>query len=141
MNLVISFSEIKALVKKKSGKDLLLSCVDGRTMRLGYKANVKVPLLGDITKTFEVDIVVDRIAGEDMYVTYDAGMGVDLIVAGVMKMIPQAQSNSFIELPEKSKAVLHLGRNSKIHDALQHVDIHGVSFKEDGAVVMFDPKM
>lgn len=50
MNLTFYFSEVKALVKSKSGREIILSSIDEYTIKAETKISVKVPILGKIEK-------------------------------------------------------------------------------------------
>lgn len=54
MLFIIDFSEIQSLVKSKTGRDLILSAIDERTVKVEAKVSVKVPFLGNIEKTIGV---------------------------------------------------------------------------------------
>lgn len=46
MNLKLGYSEISEIIKMKTGKDISMSFVDNKTIRVSYEAKLNVPLLG-----------------------------------------------------------------------------------------------
>lgn len=51
MKAIIDFSEIRSLVKSKTGREVVLSAISERTVRAEAKMSVKVPFIGKIEKT------------------------------------------------------------------------------------------
>ncbi len=50
MQVKIEFYELQSLVRQKTGREIVLSAVDGRTVRVEAKVKVRVPLLGEMEK-------------------------------------------------------------------------------------------
>lgn len=135
MVLNVSFSEIKETIREKTGKTPEILYVDNKTVKVGYMVAVKVPFLGKISKMIEVNITVDGFIGEELWLSYDAGIGVNMIVNGLFRMLPLA--NELVELSESSKAVIHLDKIEKVHEVLQHIEVHEIRFDADGMNVDF----
>ena len=51
MKILINFSEIHSLAMSKTGRELVLSVMNERTVKAETKVSIKVPLLGEIEKT------------------------------------------------------------------------------------------
>lgn len=86
MKAIIDFSEIHSLVKSKTGREVVLSAISERTVRAEAKMSVKVPFIGEIEKTIEMEVTLERINGQDVYLRYDSGMGTDMIIGGVLTL-------------------------------------------------------
>lgn len=69
MNVTVLFSELQSLVRQKTGREIVLSAVDGRTVRV--EAKVKVPLLGEMEKNIGVNVSVEQIEGNNVRLKYD----------------------------------------------------------------------
>ena len=86
MKAIIDFSEIHSLIKSKTGREVVLSAISERTVRTEAKMSVKVPFIGKIEKTIGVEVTMERIDGQDVYLRYDSGMGTDMIIGGVLTL-------------------------------------------------------
>ncbi len=58
MKILINFSEIHSLAMSKTGRELVLSVMNERTVKAETKVSIKVPLLGEIEKTIGLNISV-----------------------------------------------------------------------------------
>lgn len=139
MQLNIPFTELTGLIKAKAHKDIQLRQVSEKTIGIGYTINVKVPIIGAVNKTVEVKITVKDIVGNDLHLSYDADSAGDLIMKGIIKLVPQEKLSSVIDFKENSIVVLHLGRIEKLQEALKHIVINAIRF-EDDIVVDFSVK-
>lgn len=142
MQLIIPFSELKEIIKNKSSRSLNfdLTTVNDNTVKVSYEAKVKVKIIGEVGKTFSLDVSVDKIEGEDLYLSYDGGFGVDMVVGGILMLVPQLKNIEFAEFSQNSSIILHLARIEDAHKALQQIDVHGVSFAEGKAIIEFTLK-
>ena len=69
MQVKIEFYELQSLVRQKIGREIVLSAVDGRTVRV--EAKVKVPLLGEMEKNIGVNVSVEQIESNNVRLKYD----------------------------------------------------------------------
>ena len=69
MNVTVLFSELQSLVRQKTGREIVLSAVDGRTVRV--EAKVEVLLLGEMEKNIGVNVSVEQIEGNNVRLKYD----------------------------------------------------------------------
>lgn len=79
MVLNIPVNEAVELIKAKANKPISLRTVSANTINVGYEVNVKVPILGHISKTISIDIIIDSVIDADIRLRYSTG-----IVAGDM---------------------------------------------------------
>lgn len=142
MQLTIPFSEIKEIIKKKSGRslDFDLTTVNENTVKVSYEAKVKVKFFGEISKTFSIDVSIDDIVGEDVHLSYDGGLGVDMVVGGILTLVPQLKNTEIADFSQKSHIVLHLAKIEEVHKALQQIDVQRASFEDDKMNIMFTLK-
>ena len=73
MKATIEYSEIQSLVKSKTRREIGLSAIDERTVKVEAKVNVKVPFLGKIEKSVGVNVLVEKIEGNDVHLKYEGG--------------------------------------------------------------------
>ena len=71
MQVKIEFYELQSLVRQKTGREIVLSAVDGRTMRVEAKVKVKVPLLGEMEKNIGMNVSVEQIESNNVRLKYD----------------------------------------------------------------------
>ena len=74
MILQVPISEAVELIRQKSGKTVLLKVVNGNTITIGYEINVKVPIIGQVSKNVNVNVTIDKVEKEDVYLHYAVGM-------------------------------------------------------------------
>ena len=65
MKLQIPLTEVCCIAKEKTGQDVCLEIKDRNTIKLNYNAKIKIPLVGEVSKTVNCDLTVDAIDGED----------------------------------------------------------------------------
>lgn len=102
-------------------------------MKVSYVAKVKVRFIGEISKTFGIDISIDKIEGEDVHLSYDGGLGMDMVVGGILTLVPQLKNTEIADFSQKSRIVLHLAKIEDAHKALQLIDVQRVFFSEGSA--------
>lgn len=139
MQQTVPFSEIKEIIKNKSSRnlDFDLTTVNDNTVKVSYKAKVEVIFIGEISKTLSIDVSIDKIEGEDIHLSYDGGLGVDLVVGGILTLVPQLKNVEIADFSQKSRVTLHLDKIEEVHRALQQIDVHEVSFTEGNVNVEF----
>ena len=108
MNAIIYYQEIHSLIKAKTGREIRLSAIDGRTVKAEAKVSVKVPFLGEIEKSIGVDVSVEKIEGNDVYLKYEGGMGTDMIIGGLLTFL---SSTPAMKMVEKTQGVSSHPRN------------------------------
>lgn len=141
MQLTIPFSELKEMIKKKSGRslDFDLTTVNDNTVKVSYEAKVKI-IFREINKTFTINVCVDKIDGEDLYLSYDGGLAINMIVDGILMLAPQLKNTEIVDFSQKSCVILHLAKIEEAHKILQQIDIQNVLFTEDKLNIVFTLK-
>ena len=140
MKLQIPLTEATSLVKEKTGQDVALEIINSNTVKLGYKLKVKVPLLGEVSKNIDGEVSVEKIDGETLYLKYDAGIGIDMILKGLIIASPALGSKQIIEPLDGNRLKVNLGEVGKVHGTLKKVTIKDICFANDNAEVEFSLK-
>lgn len=141
MILQLPLSEVSTIIKEKSGHKVSLIAVGQKTVRVGYDAAVELPLVGKVQKRVDIDATIDRLVGEDLYLTYAAqGTVVAIAVKGLLSAVGRTKYKDMIESRDHNQLVLHLGQIEEVHKALRQVDVNDIILKEDSAVVTFSVK-
>lgn len=138
MKLSVDYAEIIALVKEKSGKDIALTTLNAKTVKVGYVMKVKVPFMNKyLSTTFDIDVSYEKLVGEDVYMSYNGGKGLDMVIEGVKSLIPQLKDIEIIEFAGNNNVIVHLGEIEKAHEALEKVTVNDVHLTDEGVDVEF----
>lgn len=135
MQVTIEYSEIQALVKSKTGRDIGLSAINERTIKAEAKVSVKVPFLGKIEKSVGVNVSVEKIAGNDVHLKYDGGMGTDMIVGGLLSFLSSTPAMKVVEKTPGNGIVVHLNEVEEARKVLDIVKLSNIVFQENGVAV------
>jgi hypothetical protein len=132
MEILITFPEIQELIKNKTGKETIFSMVDSKTIKVTYPINVKIPLLGQITKDVSLNVSIDEISGTDIRMTYDCGMAIEMMISGALKFIKEDPRLNFVGIGNSKQIILKLGEIDKIKSAFEKVEIEVINVAEAG---------
>ena len=135
MNIQIQFSEIQSLVKSKTGREIGLSAIDERTVKAEAKVSVKVPFLGEIEKSIEVNVSVDKIEGNDVHLKYEGGMGTDMIIGGVLSFLSSTPAMKMVEKTQGNRIVVHLNEIKEAQKVLEMVKLVAICFHDSGICI------
>ena len=135
MQVTIEYSEIHALVKSKTGRDICLYAINERTIKAEAKASVKVPFLGKIEKSVGVNVSVEKIEGNDVHLKYDGGMGTDMIVGGLLSFLSSSPAMKVVEKTPGNGIVVHLNEVEEARKVLDIVKLSNIVFQENGVAV------
>lgn len=141
MKLSVDYAEIIALVKEKSGKDIALTTLNAKTIKVGYVMKVKIPLTSKyLSTTFDIDVTYEKLVGEDVYLSYNGGKGLDMVIEGVKNLVPQLKDIEIIEFAGGNNVIVHLGEIDNAHEALEKIAVNDVHFTDEGVDVEFSLK-
>lgn len=140
MKLLIDFPELAGFAREAINKplDLTLSCIDNKTVKVSLTNDIVIPIVG-ITKsvTTSIKLAIEKLDGEDLYVTYDEGFRNNPLVNGLLALLPKWEVGA-VELYQRSKAIVHLSKIEQVHEILKKVEIKNIHFEEDLMLVDFD---
>ena len=135
MQATMEYSEIQSLVKSKTGREIALSAIDERTVKAEAKVNVKVPFLGKIEKSVGVNVSVEKIEGNDIWLKYDGGMGTDMIIGGLLSFLSSTTAMKMVKKTQGNGIVVHLYEVEEARKALDVVELTNIVFQEKGVTV------
>lgn len=135
MQAIIDFSEIHSLVKSKTGREVVLSAISERTVKAEAKMSVKVPFIGEIEKTIVVEVTMERIDGQDVYLRYDSGMGTDMIIGGVLTFLSSTPAKKMVEKMQGNGIVVHLNEIEEVRKVLDVVELTDITFQNESVIV------
>lgn len=128
MDINVSFSEIHNYIEKHYGQDVKLSKESCDTVRVVASKkmliNVSVP----------VNIKIERVTPSSVTICYDAFMGVDYIISGILSYVlgkyPEIASGV---LKEKDNRVsVNLALIEKAESIIEKLDLKSISVEDDG---------
>ena len=115
---------------KRYDQQVKLAFVDEKTISVTKKVVIK-----DAT----VNVSVDKIAGNDIILSYQAGFGIEWIIKGALIWFKDSIS-SFIDELEDNKLLLHLDRIDQLNNILEKIKIKAVNFDDLNVNVAFIAK-
>lgn len=134
MKIVIGYDEIHAFVEAKTGREVVLTAVDERTVKVDAKVRVKVPFLGEIDKNIDINVAVERIEGEDVYLRYDGGMGTDMMISGLLTFMSSTPALRMVEKNHGNGLIVHLSEISEARKVLDTVELTNIVFQDNSVV-------
>ena len=129
MNIQIPYNELSAFVRDRFNQDIVMSFVDDKTISIGKE--IKVAML---RKLVAVNLTVKQVAGNDVTLVYNGGMGLDLLVKAALKYFKE-KVGGLVEELDGNTLVVHLQKIEQLKDALKTVAIGGLSFDTTNANV------
>ena len=125
MKLSITYAELQEYVASHFKKTVNLGYVDGATMSV----SVPIKVLG-FTKSISINLIVKKIAGTDLFLSYDGKMGIDLLVSPVIsyakKLVPEKAG--WVEQMPGNIVKLRLGDIDKAQKVFEKVELKAIRF-------------
>ena len=131
MKLQIPYNELEAFLMKKYNQQVKLGFVDEKTMSVTKKVVIK-----DAT----VNVSVDKIAGNDILLSYQAGFGIEWIIKGALMWFKETIKD-FVEELEDNKLLIHLDKIEQLDNALEKIELQAIGFDEANTNVAFKTKL
>lgn len=136
MQVKIEYNELQSLVRARTGREIVLSAVDGQTVKVEAKVEVKVPLLGKIEKNIGMNVSVEQIEGNDVRLKYDGGMGTDMLVGALLTFLASdPEAAKMMEKTPGNGIVVHLDEIKEARKVLDMVELTNIVFQEKGVIV------
>ena len=127
MNLQIPYKELEAFLMKKYDQQVKLQFANESTISITKKV---------VFKDATVCVSVDKITGNDIILSYQAGLGIEWIIKGVLMWFKESISG-FVEEQEDNKLLLHLDRIEQLNNILEKIEIKTVNFDDLNVNVAF----
>ena len=114
MKLAITYAELQDYVASRFHKTVNLGYVDGATVSV----SVPIKVLG-FTKSISINLIVKKIEGTDLFLSYGGKMGIDLLVSEKAGWVEQMPGNI---------VKLRLGDIDKLQKVLEKVELKAIRF-------------
>ena len=125
MKLAITYSELQDYVTNHFHKAVNLGYVDGATVSV----SVSIKVFG-FTKSVSINIIVKKIEGTDLFLSYDGKMGIDLLVSPAIsyakKLVPEKAD--WVEQKPGNIVKLRLGDIDKLQKVFEKVELKAIRF-------------
>ena len=129
MNIQIPYNELSGFVRDRFNQNLVMNFVDEKTISIGKEIRVAM-----LSKLVSVNLTVKQVAGNDVTLVYNGGMGLDLLVKAALKYFKEKMGGLVEEL-DGNTLVVHLQKIEQLKDALKKVALGGLSFDRANANV------
>lgn len=125
MKLAITYSELQDYVASHFHKTVNLGYVDEATVSV----SVPIKVFG-FTKLVGINIIVKKIEGTDLFLSYDGKKGIDLLVSPAIsyakKLVPG--KTDWVEQMPGNIVKLRLGDIDKLQKVFEKVELKAVRF-------------
>ena len=135
MKIVLDYQEIQSLIKSKTGREIVLSAIDEQTVKAEAKVSVKVPFLGEIEKSIGVNVSVEKIEGNDIWLKSDGGLGTDMIIGGLLTFLSSTPAMKLMGKTQGNGIVVHLDEVEEARKVLDLVELTDIVFMNDAVTV------
>ena len=127
MKLQIPYNELETFVLKKYDQQVKLGFANENTISITKKVVIK-----DAT----VNVSIEKITGNDIILSYQAGFGIEWIIKGALLWFKESISG-FVDELEDNKLLLHLDRIEQLNTILEKIEIKAINFDDLNANVAF----
>ena len=130
MKLSITYAELQDYVASHFHKTVNFGYVDGATVSV----SIPIKVLG-FTKSVSINLIVKKIEGTDLFLSYDGKMGIDMLVSPAIsyakKLVPEKAG--WVEQMSGNIVKLRLGDIDKLQKVLEKLK-HDKIFFEPGNI-------
>ena len=120
MKLSITYAELQDYVASHFHKTVNLGFVDEATVSV----SVPIKVFG-FTKSVSINIIVKKVVGTDLFLSYDGKMGIDLLVSPAIsyakKLVPEKAD--WVEQMSGNIVKLRLGDIDKLQKVFEKVEL------------------
>ena len=125
MKISITYAELQDYVASHFHRTVNLGYVDGATVSV----SVPIKVLG-FTKSISINLIVKKIEGTDLFLSYDGKMGIDLLVSPAIsyakKLVPEKAD--WVEQMPGNIVKLRLGDIDKLQKVFEKVELKTIRF-------------
>ena len=132
MKISITYAELKDYVASHFHKTVNLGYVDEATVSV----SVPIKVLG-FTKSISINLIVKKIEGTDLFLSYDGKMGIDLLVSPAISYAKKLvhEKAGWVEQMPGNIVKLRLGDIDKAQKVFEKVELNNILFEQENIVV------
>ena len=132
MKLAITYAELQDYVASHFHKTVNLGYVDETTVSV----SLPIKVFG-FTKSVSINLIVKKIEGTDLFLSYDGKMGIDMLVSPAIsyakKLVPEKAD--WVEQMSGNIVKLRLGDIDKVQKVFEKVELKAIRFTPEHIVV------
>ena len=132
MKISITYAELQDYVASHFHKTVNFGYVDETTVSV----SVPIKVLG-FTKSISINLIVKKIEGTDLLLSYDGKMGIDLLVSPVIsyakKLVPEKAG--WVEQMPGNILKLRLGDIDQMKKVFEKLKLNNIFFEQGNIVV------
>ena len=132
MKLSITYAELQDYVASHFHKTVNLGYVDGATVSV----SIPIKVLG-FTKSVSINLIVKKIEGTDLFLSYGGKMGIDMLVSPAIsyakKFVPQKVG--WVEQMPGNIMKLRLGDIDQMKKVFEKLKLNNIFFEQGNIVV------
>ena len=127
MKISITYAELQDYVASHFHKTVNFGYVDGATVSV----SVPIKVLG-FTKSISINLIVKKIEGTDLFLSYDGKMGIDMLVSPAIsyakKLVPEKAG--WVEQMPGNIVKLRLGDIDKLQKVFDKLELNNIFFEQ-----------
>ena len=140
MRLNVALNEAIDLIKVRVHQPVSLQIVSDDTIKVGYEVSVKIPLIGNKSKTINIDFTIDKVDDSTVYIHYSTGiLGGDSVINVLLSFLPAVKDSKVVDRYDDGNIVVHLKKINQLRDMLEKIKINSISFGNDVIIIDFIP--
>ena len=132
MKLSITYAELQDYVASHFHKTVNLGYVDGATVSV----SIPIKVLG-FTKSVSINLIVKKIEGTDLFLSYGGKMGIDMLVSPAIsyakKLVPEKAG--WVEQMPGNILKLRLGDIDQMKKVFEKLKLNNIFFEQGNIVV------
>ena len=132
MKITITYAELQDYVASHFHKTVNLGYVDGATISV----SIPIKVLG-FTKSVSINLIVKKIEGTDLFLSYGGKMGIDMLVSPAIsyakKLVPQKAG--WVEQMPGNILKLRLGDIDQMKKVFEKLKLNNIFFEQGNIVV------
>lgn len=132
MKLSITYAELQNYVASHFHKTVNLGYVDGATVSV----SIPIKVLG-FTKSVSINLIVKKIEGTDLFLSYGGKMGIDMLVSPAIsyakKLVPEKAG--WVEQMPGNILKLRLGDIGQMKKVFEKLKLNNIFFEQGNIVV------
>ena len=127
MKLSVTYAELQDYVASHFHKTVNFGYVDGATVSV----SVPIKVFG-FTKSVSINIIVKKIEGADLFLSYDGKMGIDLLVSPAISYAKKLLSGKadWVEQMPGNIVKLRLGDIGKLQKVFEKLKLDNILFEQ-----------
>ncbi|MCQ2288936.1 MAG: hypothetical protein MJZ74_07535 [Muribaculaceae bacterium] len=137
MVLEVSYDEIVVLAKQHANLDMELSYNDNKSVIAECDVALGKVFGHELSKHVVARVKVEKFDDGLLHLTYDAGKGIELLVAGAQMLFPQFHHVKMVDLPDKGRAIIRLHDIPALREPLEKIALQDLSFTPTAARLSF----